>query len=106
MCPYTNYQIRGYQPMPPAAPGNPLPDYPLLDYLRQGVRVTVNTDNIGISAATLTDNLLFAAELCPGLTRMDLLRLQRHAIDAAFVSPVERASLARSVAAAIPMPRG
>jgi adenosine deaminase len=75
--------------------------YPLLDYLRAGVRVTVNTDNIGISAASLTDNLVLAARLCPGLTRLDLLRLQRHALDAAFVSPALRAALLDRLAATI-----
>lgn len=104
MCPYANFQIHGFHPMPEGKDGIRRRTYPLRDYLQAGVRVTVNTDNIGISAATLTDNLLFAARLCPDLTRMDLLRLQRHAIDAAFVRPGEREVLMRSVGANIPLP--
>lgn len=94
MCPYANLQIKGFalDEMPPA--DHPAAaQYPLLNYLRAGVRVTVNTDNIGISAATLSDNLILAARLCPSLTRLDLLRLQRNAVDSAFVSPAHRSSL-------------
>jgi adenosine deaminase len=88
MCPYANVQIKGFAPFASGAP-----EYPLLNYLRAGARVTVNTDNPGISAAALTDNLLLCARLCPALTRLDLLRLQRHAISAAFLGAGERRSL-------------
>ncbi|MCX7914842.1 MAG: CRISPR-associated ring nuclease [Verrucomicrobiae bacterium] len=102
MCPYANYQIRGYRLEPDASDNRPR--YPLLDYLRAGVRVTVNTDNIGISAASLTDNLLLAARLCPGMTRLDLLRLQRHALEAAFISPTHRAALVQQLTERLPIP--
>jgi len=88
MCPYANLQIRGY-PVD-GATGEP---YPLATYLQAGVPVTVNTDNLGISAATLSDNLLLAARLCPGLRRRDLLQLQANAAEVAFVSPGERQAL-------------
>lgn len=96
LCPYANYQIKGF-PLEPgdlSDPSNPSDHYPLLDYLRAGARVTVNTDNIGISAASLTDNLLLAARLCPGLTRLDILQLQRNAIESAFLSATDRLRLA------------
>jgi len=96
MCPYANLQIKGFPIDSSAVTAEAGKQYPLLDYIRAGVRATVNTDNIGISAATLSDNLLLAARLCPGLTRLDLLRLQRHALDAAFVSSTQRRVLLRS----------
>ena len=99
MCPYANLQIRGFNPF-----YGDRPAYPLLDYLRRGIRATVNTDNIGISAASITDNLLLAARLCPGLTRLDLLQLQRNAIDAAFVSPETRARLVLRFSHQLPLP--
>ena len=58
-----------------------------------GVKVTVNTDNIGISGGNLTKNLIFLSDLCPGITRLDLLQLQRNAVDGAFVSHEFRQSL-------------
>ncbi len=93
MCPYANLQIKSFALDDAVATAPAARLYPLLDYIRAGLRVTINTDNIGISAASLTDNLLLAARLCPGLTPLDILRLQRHALDAAFVSPDFRASL-------------
>lgn len=124
MCPYANYQIKGYglpsstdaangphrgSPQPPpsvcAAPDRSSAagkSYPLLRYLDQGVRVTVNTDNPGISAANLSDNLLLAARLCPGLTRLDLLRLQRHAWEVAFLEADSKKRLLEEMACSIP----
>ena len=87
MCPYANYQIKGY-PLPPD--GNASAAYPLKYYLDRGIKVTVNTDNIGISAASITDNLILAARLCPTLTRLDLLRLLRHSAEVAFIPPAAR----------------
>lgn len=98
MCPYANFQIKGFAPMP----GRPA--YPLLDYLKQGVRVTVNTDNIGISAGSLGDNLLQLSQLCPGITRMQILQLLRNAIDSAFLSTMEKSRLLRAVSSRIPLP--
>jgi adenosine deaminase len=90
MCPFANYQIRGFAPM-----GNKV--YPLVIYLNAGIPVTVNTDNIGISSATLTENFLVIPMLCPGITRLDLLRLIRNAIDQAFVSHAMRRRLLASI---------
>lgn len=97
MCPYANLQIKGYP-----LDGGPGEAYPLVSYLAAGVPVTVNTDNLGISAATLSDNLLLAARLCPGLRRVDLLRLQAHAAQVAFLPPSERATLRLHLGAVSP----
>lgn len=94
MCPYANYQIKGFSPMP----GHSDP-YPLLGYLHKGVPVTVNTDNIGISAASLGDNLLFLPNLCPGITRLEILQLQANALDVAFMNHTERQESRRRIEA-------
>jgi len=95
MCPFANYQIKGFAPMLNRA------HYPLLDYLRRGVLVTVNTDNIGISAASLSQNLLFLPQLCPGITRLEILQLQSNALDSAFMSHRERQEIRRQMEASL-----
>jgi adenosine deaminase len=103
MCPYANMQIKGFAPFHKLGiDGRLAPKYPLLDYLKKGVRASINTDNIGISGASLNDNLLLAARLCPGLTRLDLLRLQRNALDSAFLDADQRNRLIGLLASNIP----
>ena len=97
MCPYANLQIKGF-PLDDAVEGSRAA-YPLLRYLDAGVCVTVNTDNIGISAASLTDNILLLTRLCPGITRLHILELMRNGIDQSFLSVAGKAALR-----AIPIP--
>ncbi len=104
MCPYANCQIRGFRPPDAWNENAPPSTYPLKTYLEEGIRVSVNTDNIGISAASLTDNLLLAARLCPTLTRLDLLRLQANAIQSAFIRASEQRALSERLANRIPPP--
>lgn len=85
MCPYANYQIKGYMPMKEVSN-----KYPLLDYLISGLLVTVNTDNIGISAANLSDNFLHLAKLCPEITRLQVLLLIRNGLEVGFINPTIR----------------
>ncbi len=100
MCPFANMQIKGFDPIN----GQGKSAYPLLSYLRSGICVTVNTDNPGISAATLSDNLLLLAELCPGIRRIELLRLQRNALEAAFLSDTDRMTRVTQLARALSRP--
>ena len=106
MCPYANLQIKGF-PMDEAAREStretPVATdsskqkrdttYPLLAYLQAGIPVTVNTDNIGISSASLTDNFLLLPRLCPGITRLHVLQLLRNSIDQAFLSVTGKSCL-------------
>jgi len=104
MCPYANAQIRGFRPFQSRPVGSPTPAYPLSIYLRAGIRVTVNTDNIGISKASLTENLLLASRLCPDLSRLDFLQLLSNSIEVAFMSPAERGGLRARLDKLIPGP--
>ena len=81
MCPYSNYQIKDFSPMPGKSE-----KYPLKSYLDKGVAVTINTDNPGISDADISDNIMFVAKMNPEFTRLDVLRCLRNALDAAFIS--------------------
>lgn len=88
MCPYANYQIKGFFPMKDKEE-----KYPLLQYLKEGIPVTINTDNIGISAAGLTDNFMLAGKMLPELTRLNVLQLIRNGIEAAFISQTEKGKM-------------
>lgn len=88
MCPYANYQIYGFAPK-----NNCTIKYPLLQYLKAGIQVTVNTDNIGISAANLTDNYLLLSHMAPTITRMDVLQLIRNSLEQAFINNQHRNDL-------------
>lgn len=102
MCPYANSQIKGFRP--PETGNSTSLRYPLKKYLDEGIRATVNTDNIGISSANLTENLQLASILCPELTRLDLLRIQFNAIQTAFISPGLREKFSRLSAIHLPRP--
>ncbi|GBC80342.1 Aminodeoxyfutalosine deaminase [bacterium HR09] len=90
LCPYANLQIKGF-PLDEEQEGSET--YPLRGYLAAGVAVTLNTDNLGISQASLTDNLLLTARLCPGITRLEVLKTQVFAAQAAFANQAERKAL-------------
>ncbi len=93
LCPSSNRQIVGFyenHETPRAASAT----YPLGDYLRRGLRVTVNTDNPGISRTNLTHEFYRAACLTPGgLTQWELLQLVRNSFRSAFVAHPARKQL-------------
>jgi adenosine deaminase len=80
MCPYAYYQIKGFRPMPSKA--NEV--YQLRNYLQAGILVSVNTDNIGISAASISDNFLLLARMLPQIMRMEILQRIRNGVETAF----------------------
>lgn len=101
MCPYANQQIVGFALGEGASAVSRDHSaagfgavYPLSEYLRRGIAVSVNTDNIGTSGAGLTDKLLLAARLCPGLRRLDLLQLIANGARTSFLSEPDRNRLA------------
>lgn len=95
LCPYANVQINGYKLDRPLGYES-YPIYPLLELLQKGVKVSVNTDNIGISAANITDNFLLLVRLCHGITRMDIIRLLVNAEQTAFTTLKPFSSLSPS----------
>ncbi len=69
-----------------------LEDHPFPDLWRAGVNVTINSDDPPFFTTTLAQELSRAAHLA-GLTRDDLLELQRRAARAAFSPHDERKRL-------------
>lgn len=90
MCPSSNFQIVGFR-------DNYVPDswdkpvYPLQVYMKAGLRVTVNTDNPGISRTDPTKELHRACRLTPGgLSLWDVLILIRQGFRSIFAQDVRR----------------
>lgn len=93
LCPSSNRQIVGFYENSETS-RQEAATYPLGDYLRQGLRVTVNTDNPGISRTSLTHEYYRAACLTPGgLTQWELLQLVRNSFRSAFVTHQARKQL-------------
>jgi len=72
-----------------------VPDYashPIRLFLQHGLRVTLNTDDPGISAIDLRHEYETAAPAA-GLTPEQIRAVQRHAVEAAFLSAGVRAAL-------------
>lgn len=93
MCPSSNYQIVGYRDHLLGS-GPKDRHYPLANYLAEGLHVTVNTDNPGISRTTLGEEYLKAAAMSEqGLTRWEVLRIVRNAFRAAFCEHTARREL-------------
>ncbi len=98
MCPTSNDQVVGFAG--PRGPEGPV--YPLGEYLRQGVRVCVCTDNPGLSRTTWSEELWAAAAMTPGgLSRWALLALVRTGFQAAFLPLPDRGALLRDVDAEV-----
>lgn len=76
MCPSSNFQIVGFN--------NTDKKYPLYEYMNRGLKVSINTDDQGISKTDLTNEFIKAAELCPELTLWDFIVLIRNSISIAF----------------------
>lgn len=97
MCPSSNFQIVGYRDNYFPATHN-LPDYPLKKYLDLELKVTVNTDNPGISVTSATQELHRAARLTRGgLSKWDLLQLTCNGFRTAFYPYEQKKKLIRRV---------
>ncbi len=80
LCPTSNVQTKAV---------NSLAEHPILDYLRAGLKVTVNTDNMTVSDTTIErEYLALQQEL--GMTHDEYRQLLLNAADAAFLSAEER----------------
>jgi adenosine deaminase len=69
--------------------------HPIRRFVEHGLLATLNTDDPGISAIDLRHEYEVAAPAA-GLTSEQVKQLQRNALEAAFLSPDERAELAAS----------
>ncbi len=74
LCPSSNFQICDYETK----------EYPLRKYLTEGLKVTLNTDNPGISRTDITNEYKFMAEYAD-LTKLEVIQLLRNSFQAVFL---------------------
>ncbi|GHT28355.1 hypothetical protein FACS18942_08700 [Planctomycetales bacterium] len=86
MCPSSNDQIIGYREQ----------KYPLKEYMQRGLKVTLNTDNCGISQTAVSEEFMKAAELVGGLSQWDALVLIRNSLSIAFADSETKLKLLRN----------
>ena len=77
MCPSSNRQTIGYGKVSEE-------DYPLKKYMELGLKVTINTDNQGISRTSMSEEFYEAARLCKGLSLWDCFVLIRNSLIISF----------------------
>ncbi len=93
LCPSSNDQIVGFRnwTLPEDKYQN---NYPLREYLDNGLKVCLNTDNPGISRTTLSKEFLKAANMTDGgLSKWDVLKMIRSSFQAAFCNYDDRLEL-------------
>jgi adenosine deaminase len=66
--------------------------HPISTFLRHGIPATINTDDPGISAVTITHEYDVAA-VAAGLAPVEIFQAQRNALENAFLSKIEKSAL-------------
>lgn len=86
VCPVSNLQTKAVKRKE---------DYPLREFLNEGLRITVNTDNRTVSNTTLTRELSWIQSQY-GITDEEILQMERNALEVSF-APLEWKNELRSV---------
>ncbi len=96
LCPSSNYQIGNFK-------DNYFKDsiisesYPLKSYLDKGLRVSINTDNPGISKTQMNNEILKAARMTEGgLSLWDILKILKMGFKSAFIDYDQRLNIYKS----------
>lgn len=87
MCPTSNRQTAAVKDMS---------EYPFMEYLAQGLKVTLNTDDPGIEGTTLADEFRYMEETF-GLTAAQEMILLENAVSGAFASERTKDRLRREL---------
>jgi adenosine deaminase len=85
LCPSSNYQIVGFKDYQiPGCRSERI--YPLKEYIKQGLKVTINTDDPGISKTDLTQEYYKAACMTKGgLSKWEILKLIKNGFQSSFL---------------------
>ncbi|MGY6214198.1 CRISPR-associated ring nuclease [Methylolobus aquaticus] len=101
LCPTSNREVVGFRD-PDVPDSAAFPEYPLAALWRQGLPLTLCTDNPGISRTTLTGEYLAAARMTPdGLRAWDALAMMKQGFVHAFLPSDEKERLLKRADAAV-----
>ena len=93
MCPTSNAQVNNFRDY--SKKEGEGEEYPLKIYLDKQISVSINTDNRGISATTLSREFLKAAQLTNGgLSKWEILQMLKNGIDSSFLPLDQKKELA------------
>jgi len=84
LCPSSNFQICNFNQTDKP--------YPLRKYLKEGVKVTLNTDNPGISRTSITKEYFFMTQY-EALTKLKVIQLLRNSLQGVFLPKNEKKQL-------------
>lgn len=84
LCPSSNFQICDFN--------NTDKPYPLRNYLKEGLKVTLNTDNPGISRTSITKEYFFMTQYA-ALTKLEVIQLLRNSLQGVFLPKNEKKQL-------------
>lgn len=87
MCPISNLQTKAVQSTA---------EYPLREFLNQGLKVTINTDNRTVSNTTMTKELEFIQKTY-GILDEELILLMKNAVDVAFTTKEVKEALYQKI---------
>lgn len=92
MCPSSNYQILNFKDFKYLDSEQKI--YPLEEYMKRGLMVTINTDNPGISKTDISNEYLKASNMSPnGLSCWDILQIIKNGFKSAFLPFDDRKKL-------------
>lgn len=87
VCPLSNTKLKVFQHMS---------EHNIVDLLRQGLCVTINSDDPAYFGGYMTDNFMAVAESLP-VTKEELVQFTLNAIEASFISDAEKQRLTAQV---------
>ena len=96
LCPSSNREVVGFFDVNYPETRD-MPRYPLLALWKQGLPLTLCTDNPGISQTSLADEYLAAARMVSGLSQWDVLAMIKQGFVHAFISGQEKEALLKDM---------
>ncbi len=94
LCPSSNREVVGFRD-PEIEASRTLKEYPLMEYWKAGVPVTLCTDNPGISSTDLANEYVVASRMVDGISHWDALAMIKQGFARSFLPADEKGEMIR-----------